>query len=78
LFLNKTYQVKKDKTRKKRIRRLPPRSMIPEAVLREFPAKTRRKHTVSGWNPPENARNPMIVSGCRFYQVPAGTGILLS
>ena len=36
--------------------------MIPEAVFAEFPEKTLRKLTVSGWNPPENVRNP--VQGC--------------
>ena len=36
-----------------------------------YPAETRRKHTVSGRNLPENARNSMEKSGCRFCQVPA-------
>ena len=34
-----------------------PRSMIPEAVFREFPRKTLRKRPVSGQNLPENAKN---------------------
>jgi hypothetical protein len=37
--------------------------MIPDAVFREFSEKTLRKLTVSGRNPPENARNPVEGSG---------------
>jgi hypothetical protein len=40
--------------------------MIPEAAFCEFPLKTLRKLAVSDWNPSENARNPVAVSGCRF------------
>jgi hypothetical protein len=40
--------------------------MIPEAVFREFLEKTLRKLIFSGRNPPKNARNPVIVSDCRF------------
>ena len=47
--------------------------MIPEAVFPEFPAKTLRKLTVSGRNPPENARNPVQGSGDRI-QLPVMTG----
>jgi hypothetical protein len=43
-----------------------PRSMIPEEVFREFPAETCRKRTVSGQNPPKNARNSMQESGDRI------------
>ena len=57
------------------------RSMIPEAVFREFPAETRRKHTISGRNPPQNARNstqesgdrirlPVLPGSCRFRTEP--------
>jgi hypothetical protein len=42
------------------------RTMIPEAVFHEFPAKTLRKLAVSDRNPPENAGNPVTVFGCRF------------
>ena len=42
------------------------RSMIPEAVFREFPAETPRKHTISGRNPPQNARNSTQESGDRI------------
>jgi hypothetical protein len=47
--------------------------MIPEAVFREFPAKTLRKLTVSSRNRPENARNPVQGSGDRI-QLPVLTG----
>jgi hypothetical protein len=47
--------------------------MIPEAVFREFPAKTLRKLTVSSWKWPENARNPVQGSGDRI-QLPVLTG----
>ncbi len=50
-----------------------PRMMIREAVLRQFPAKTLRKLTVSSRNPPENARNPAQGSGDRI-QLPVLTG----
>jgi hypothetical protein len=55
--------------------------MIPEAVFREFPAETRRKHSVSSWNPSGNARNltqesgdriwlPVLPCSCRFRTEP--------
>jgi hypothetical protein len=47
--------------------------MIPDAVFREFPEKTLRKLTVSGRNPPENARNPVQGSGDRI-RLPVLTG----
>jgi hypothetical protein len=47
--------------------------MIPDAVFREFQEKTRRKLTVSGRNPPENARNPVEGSGDRI-RLPVLTG----
>jgi hypothetical protein len=40
--------------------------MIPEAVFREFSAKTLRKLTVSGQNPPGSARNSTQESGDRI------------
>jgi len=47
-----------------------PTSMIPDALFREFLAKTVRKLSVSGRNPPEVSgirhENPVIVSGCQF------------
>jgi hypothetical protein len=43
-----------------------PRTIIPDAVFREFPEKTLRKLTVSSRNPPENARNPVQRSGDRI------------
>jgi hypothetical protein len=43
-----------------------PRTIIPEAVFHEFPAKTLRKLAVSDMNPPENARNSMQESGNRI------------
>jgi hypothetical protein len=66
------------------------RTMIPEAVFHEFPAKTLRKLAASDRNPPENARNSTQESGnriqmsvltdsCRFRTEPDPfTGILLS
>ena len=45
------------------------RSMIPEAVFREFSTETCWKRPVSGRNPSENVRNPVTVSDCRFCQV---------
>ena len=59
--------------------------MIPEAVFREFPAKTLRKLAVSGRNPPENARNstqesgnrirlPVLTGSCRFRAEPDKSG----
>jgi hypothetical protein len=46
---------------------LVPRTMIPDAVFLEFPAKTLRKLTVSGRKMPEiRFKDPMTVSGCRF------------
>jgi hypothetical protein len=46
---------------------------IPEAVFRVFPAKTLRKLTVLGRNPPENARNLVQGSGDRI-RLPVLTG----
>jgi hypothetical protein len=43
-----------------------PRLMIPEAVFREFPAKTLRKLPASGWNAPGSARNSTQESGDRI------------
>jgi len=51
-----------------------PRSMIPEAIFREFPAKILRKLSVSDRNPPGSARNSTKESGCWFWQVPVGSG----
>ncbi len=49
--------------------------MIPDAVFREFPAKTFRKLIVSGLNPPQNARNSTQESGDRIrLPVPLGFG----
>ena len=64
---------------------LHPRTMIPEAVFREFPAETRRKHTVSDRNPLENTRNstqesgdrirlPVLPGSCRFRAEPDKSG----
>ena len=61
------------------------RTMIPEAVFREFPAKTLRKLTVSDLKPPENARNPtqesgnrirlsVLIDSCRFRAEPNKSG----
>jgi hypothetical protein len=47
--------------------------MIPEAVFREFPAKTLRKLPVSGRNPPGSARNSTQKSGERI-RLPVSTG----
>jgi len=58
-----------------------PRSMIPEAVFREFLAKTLRKLPVSCRNPPGSARNltqksvdrirlPVLTDSCRFRAKP--------
>jgi hypothetical protein len=47
--------------------------MIPEAVFREFPAKTLRKLTVSSRNRPENTSNLVQISGERI-QLPFSTG----
>jgi hypothetical protein len=55
--------------------------MIPEAVFREFPAKTLRKLPVSGRNPPGSARNStqesvdrirllVLTDSCRFRVKP--------
>ncbi len=52
-----------------------PRSIIPEAVFREFPAKTLRKLPVSGRNPPGSARNSTQESGDRIrLSVLTGSG----
>jgi hypothetical protein len=40
--------------------------MIPKAVFCEFLSRTIREDIVSGLNPPENARNLVQGSGCRF------------
>ena len=50
-----------------------PRTMIPVAVFREFPAKTRRKLAVSCRNPPGNVRNSTLESGNRI-RLPVSTG----
>ena len=43
--------------------------MIPEAVFREFPAGTVRKHTVSGQEMPGIRRkNPVTISHCRILR----------
>jgi hypothetical protein len=53
--------------------------MIPKAVFREFPAKNPQE-TDCFWREPAekcqefDRRNPMIVSGCWFWQVPVGFG----